>query len=229
MNYHMLRTAMRDGGAEQVVSGWVTNVLDDVVQGRTNVAAVRHPLGFSCIPVERTGERGVCVHVWSDSLPRAGPTTSTMHAHSWDLVSQVLYGTVRNEVITVSDGYGGATHRLFEMRSDAGTDEVHRTDRLVRYETATTESYHQGEVYSLPAGVFHRTGVGPETATVALGCGRPGTADLALGGITTSTHHVRRQRCDRAETVRTARVVIEQLARVAEPGYREEPWACQRQ
>lgn len=218
MNYDSLRTAMRNGTAGQLVRPWVVSLLDGVVQGRTTVAMTRHPLGFSCIPVERTGGRGVCVHVWSDLLPQAGPTTSTVHAHSWDLVSYVLYGTVRNEVIGVSDAHDHPTHRLFEIRSDgAGVDEVRDTSRLVRYATTSTGIHHRGEVYSLPAGVFHRTAVGPETTTVALGSGRPGIVDLALGGIDTASHTVRRRRCRDDEIALAARVVIEQLAAVPEP------------
>ncbi len=228
MNYNALQAAMLNGTAAQVVPQWVVRLLEGVVQGRTAVAMTRHPLGFSCIPVERTGERGVCVHVWSDSLPQAGPTTSTVHAHSWDLVSYVLYGTLRNEVIGVRDARNQPAHRLFEIRSDAGADEVRGTSRLVHYEITTTGVHHPGEVYSLPAGVFHRTTVGPDTATVALGSGRPGIVDLALGGIDTTSHHVRRRRCDRDEIARAARVVIEQLAAVPEPPHQEEPCTCRK-
>lgn len=223
MHYDTLHAAMLDGTAEQVVPGWVAHLLEEVVQGRTAVTAVRHPLGFLCFPLERAGERGVCVHVWSDTLPRASLTTSTVHAHSWDLVSYVLYGTVRNEVIAVSDGRNEPTHRLFDVRNGTGIDEVCSTPRLVRYETTITGTHHRDEVYSLPAGVFHRTAVGRDAATVALGSGRPGLRDLVLGEIDVTTHRVLRQRCDRDEVVRTARVVLEQLARAPEPLHRREP------
>ncbi|MGH3803632.1 MAG: hypothetical protein ACRDTD_26585 [Pseudonocardiaceae bacterium] len=213
-NYDSFRRTMRDGTAGRAVPRWASVVLDEVAQNRTNVAGVRHPLGFVCLPVERTGEAGVCVHVWSDSFPRASPTTSVMHAHSWDLISYVLYGSVRNEIIDVTDSPDEAEYRVFEIRSGGDVDEVRETPRLVRCEIRSAELNHQGDIYSLAAGIFHTTVVRGEAATVALGSSRPGTMDLSLGGFDRKTHRVRRQRCDRDETAHAARLVIERLARI---------------
>lgn len=213
-DYDSFHRAMLDGTAGQTIPQWASGVLGEVAQNRTNVAGVQHPLGFVCLPVERTGEAGVCVHVWSDSLPRASPTTSTMHAHSWDLISYVLYGSVRNELIDVTDTPDEAAYRVFEIRSDRDIDEVRETPRLVRCEIRAAELSHQGDIYSLAAGVFHTTVVQGEAATVALGSSRPGTMDLSLGGIDRKTHRVRRQRCDRDETAHAARMVTERLARI---------------
>ena len=175
---------------------------------------MRHPLGFVCIPVDRTGDQGVCVHVWSDSLPSARPTTSTMHAHSWDLISYVLYGSVGNELLNVTDAPDNSAYRVFEVRSGGDVDEVRETPRLVRCEISAMELNRQGDTYTLPAGIFHATAVQGEAATVALGSGRPGTMDLSLGGIDTTTHQVGRQRCDRDETASAARVVTERLSSI---------------
>ena len=214
-NYDRFHRAMLDGTAGQAVPRWASGVLDEVAHNRTSVAGVRHPLGFVCLPVERTGEAGVCVHVWSDSFPSASPTTSMMHAHSWDLISYVLYGSVRNEVINVTDAPDEAAYRVFEIRSEGDLDEVCETPQLVRCEIRATELNHRGDIYSLAAGVFHTTVVRGEAATVALGSGRPGILDLSLGGIDMKTHRVQRQRCDRNETAHAARVVTERLARIS--------------
>lgn len=213
-NYDSFHRAMLDGTAGRAVPRWAYGVLGEVAQHRTSIAGVRHPLGFVCLPVERTGEAGVCVHVWSDSFPRASPTTSTMHAHSWDLISYVLYGSVRNEIIDITDAADDAAYRVFEIRSGGDVDEVRETPRLVRCELRAAELSHQGDIYSLAAGVFHTTVIRGEAATVALGSSRPGTMDLSLGGIDRKTHRVRRQRCDREETARAARMVTERLARI---------------
>lgn len=211
-NYDSFHRAMRDGTARLAVPRWASDVLGEVAQNPTSVVGVRHPLGFMCLPVERTGESGVCVHVWSDSFPRESPTTSPMHAHSWDLISYVLYGSVRNELIDVTDMVDEAAYRVFEIRSRGDVDEVRETPRLVRCEVRAAELNHQGDIYSLDAGVFHATVVQGEAATVALGSSRPGTMDLSLGGIDRRTHQVRRQRCDREETAHAARMVTERLA-----------------
>jgi hypothetical protein len=213
-NYDSLRRAMLNPAARRAVPQRVSDMLEEIAENRTNVAGVRHPLGFICLPVERTGEAGICVHVWSEHLASASPTTSTMHSHSWDLISYVLYGTVRNEIIDVIDAPEDAEYRVFEIRSSGDEDEVRQTPRLVRCKTRAVEHNRAGDVYSLAAGAFHATVVHGEAATVALGNGRRGTMDLSLGGIHRETHRVARQRCDRQETARTARVVTEQLARI---------------
>lgn len=191
---------------------WVFDVLNEIAEGRSSLGAKRHPLGFVCLPLERRGHQGVCVHVWSDSLSRATPTTSSVHAHSWDLISYVLYGSVRNEVFDVTDAPEQPTYRMFEIRSDGEVDQVRATTRLVRCEVATVEINQEGDDYAVPAGVFHATVIRGEAATVALGSSRPGTTDLSLGGIDTRTHWIRRQCCDRDETVSVARMVVQQLA-----------------
>lgn len=154
------------------------------------------------------------MHVWSERLARASPTTSTMHSHSWDLISYVLYGSVRNEVIEVIDAPDHAAYRVFEIRSSGDVDEVRETPRLVRYEIRAAGLSHQGDIYSLAGGVFHATVVQGEAATVALGSSRWAARNLSLGGIDGKTHRVRRQRCDRDETAHAARVVTEQLAQI---------------
>jgi len=214
MDYNSFRRTMLGGTAEQTAPKWVLCVLCEIAQGRRDVTAMRHPLGFVCIPVERTGGEGVCVHVWSDSLPRARPTTSVIHSHSWDLISYVLYGNVRNELIDVTDAPDDPTYRVFEVRSRGDVDELRETPRLVRCQVTAAELNRQGDTYSLRAGGFHATTVHGEAATVVLGAGRPATMDLSLGGIDTKTHRVGRQRCNRDETASAARVVTERLASI---------------
>jgi hypothetical protein len=222
MLYDALYQAMRDGGADENVPRWTADALDRVATGRSEIAGVRHPLGFLCFPLERTGERGVCVHVWSDRLVSAQLTTCATHAHSWDLISYVLYGSVRNELVGVTDEPDQPTHRVFEVDSSADGDEVRRTSRLVRRRSRGGELHQRGEVYSLPAGVFHETVPQGAAATVALGSGRPDTVDLALGAVDTDTHRIQRQRFGRAESAYAATLVAEQLAAVPEPHQRED-------
>lgn len=226
MDYHSFRRVMMGGTAERAAPRWVFSVLCEIAQGRRDATAMRHPLGFVCIPVERIGDKGVCVHIWSDSLPSASPTTSMIHSHSWDLTSHVLYGDVRNELIDVTDAPDNPTYRVFEVRSRGDVDEVRETPRLVRCEVTAAELNQQGDTYSLPAGGFHATRVQGEAATVALGASRPQTMDLSLGGIDTKTHRVGRQRCNRDETATAARVVTERLAsiRAHDEEDRWDPW-----
>ncbi|MGW4056813.1 hypothetical protein ACWEGE_00965 [Amycolatopsis sp. NPDC004747] len=224
--YETIYRALMDGEAGNVVPRWTAGVLAAVAHGRGGLRAVRHPLGFLCLPLERAGERGICLHVWSESLTHARPTTSSTHAHSWDLVSYVLYGTLRNELVSVTDAPDEPTHRVCEIGSDERGDEIRRTSSLVRRERRSSELYRQGDVYTLPAGVFHETVAEGEVATVALGSGRPGAVDLSVGAVDTVTHRTTRQLCDREETALVAAMVVERLGRIPEPRPRED--LCER-
>jgi hypothetical protein len=219
--FDTLYHAMFDDAVEAAVPRVIAGMVVDLAQGRGDIRAVRHPLGFVCLPLERTGDRGVCVHVWSDRLTSANPTTSWTHAHSWDLISFVLYGTLRNELVNVTDTLDGATHRVFEVGTRAEYDEIRRTPRLVRRWIGPSELHHPGRVYTLPAGVFHETVAHGEVATIALGRGRPGAVDLTLGSIDMRTHRITRRLCDPDETAHAAAVVADRLADVPRPRHRE--------
>ncbi|MGH3700589.1 MAG: hypothetical protein ACRDQY_14185 [Pseudonocardiaceae bacterium] len=212
--YDRLQHATRNGTARQVIPQWASNVLGDIARNTLKVTGVRHPLGFLCLPVERTGEDGICLHVWNDSLAQMSPTTSTIHAHSWDLTSYVLYGSVRNNVFNVTDAPDDAAYRVFEVHSGADIDEIHETPRLVRCQIRTTELSHGGDTYALTAGIFHATVVQGAAATVALGRSRAGTLDLSLGGINRTSHRVQRQRCAHEETAQVVQLVTKQLGTV---------------
>jgi len=212
MNYATIETAIRRGTAADWIPSWALGLLRDIADGRRDLAAVRHPLGFLCLPVQRTGGHGVCVHVWTPTL-QPSLTTSQVHSHSWDLISYVLYGTLRNQRIRVTEAGTAATHRIFEVRSHGDTDELHATTRLVSCEPEAAREYGAGCVYSLPAGEFHTTVVpgAQEVATVALGRSRPDAEDLSVGPLDARSHAITRSRCGPPETAHTALQVAGRL------------------
>ncbi|MGH7749044.1 MAG: hypothetical protein ACREQ5_30405, partial [Candidatus Dormibacteria bacterium] len=61
----------------------VVDAMQEVTQGRRQMTATRHPLGFVCLPVQRHGEYGICVHLWTEERPELELTTSPVHSHSW--------------------------------------------------------------------------------------------------------------------------------------------------
>jgi len=230
--YEMLHSALLEGLAWPDVRHLAAAVLVDVISGHNRVTAIRHPLGFLCLPVERAGERGVCVHLWTDRLRLAvpaTPTTSTTHAHSWDLLSCVLFGSLYNELVGIAEDGGRPTHRVFEVGSRPYGDELRRTGQLVRGRAGRRNLHRDGEVYTLPAGAFHRTVPVGEVATLVLGSGQPDAADLVLGDVDTPTHRVRRSRCTREETVQAATMIASRLAEIPAPRHREDrcqPRSC---
>lgn len=210
MDYSDIRHEIASGGAADTLPRWARGVLGDIGAGRAPADAVRHPLGFLCIPVERSGDLGVCLHIWTPDVAPAPATTSAVHCHSWELVSFVLYGSVRNTRADVTDapaeGPDGATHRVFEVVSRGEEDELRATSRTVRYAPGDEGVHGAGAVYGLPAGVFHSTVVegGPDAATVALGRREAASGDLSLGPLDIGTHRTRRARCGPDEAARAA-------------------------
>ncbi|RAY16453.1 hypothetical protein DPM19_06170 [Actinomadura craniellae] len=216
MRYEDVHAEIDAGTARDVLPHWARGLLDDIAHGRRVTAAVRHPLGFLCLPVERRGPYGMCLHLWSAELPAGRVTTSQVHCHSWDLVSYVLYGSLRNVRFQIVDDPAAATHRVFEVISRGDVDELRATDRTVRCAPGRDSMHRTGESYALPAGVFHSTVLddGPEAATVALGLEVPAAGDLSLGGLGTPTHRVHRLPHGPAETARAALLSSRRIAAV---------------
>ncbi|MFF0743456.1 hypothetical protein ACFYVL_23980 [Streptomyces sp. NPDC004111] len=187
-----------------------------IADGERELPAVRHPLGFLCLPLLRDGDRGVCVHLFESGLAPE-PGAAPMHAHSWDLHSHVLYGQVTNLLVRTTDGGARPTHRIFEIRSDPdGIDEIRPTSLLVRGRPGPRRVSTGGQSYTLRAGEFHATVVAPRhpTATLVLGLVRPGAMDLSLGPLDGRAGRTVRRLCDRVQTVKTVRTALGRMADV---------------
>ncbi|AJP04057.1 hypothetical protein TU94_23865 [Streptomyces cyaneogriseus subsp. noncyanogenus] len=221
MDYPALeRAARREDTAE--VTRHAASELRHIASGHSPLRAVRHPLGFICLPVLRDGPYGVCVHVFGSGetagTPQPGPAVPDVHSHSWDLTSTVLYGRLGNRRMRVRERAEEPTHRVFEVHSDpSGVDEVRPTGRLVTCSPGAEQTSVRGQTYDLPAGEFHTTVVpgGRPTATLVLGRTVPGRADLSLGPLRDPGHRMVRRTCDATQTARIARAV---LRRMHEPG-----------
>jgi hypothetical protein len=217
VDHRLLEQTMDRGGAATAeLFDAAASVLEEIATGRRGLRAVRHPLGFLCFPVQRDGDRGVCVHSFDTDTGRTmpEPTTSPVHSHSWELTSCVLYGRVGNLRVRVHERPQEPTHRLYEvLSSPSGVDEIRPTSRLVSCEPDPEQTSIRGEIYTLPAGEFHSTVVpqGSAAATLVLGRTLPGHSDLSLGPVHGASHRVVRQTCDAAQTARTARSVLRRI------------------
>jgi hypothetical protein len=217
--------------ARTTVLDWAAGTLRAVADGSRPLRAVIHPLGFTCLPVERADRDGVCVHVWSPLAGGAAPATSSVHAHCWELLSYVLLGELENSLMTVTDampgqrapaappaarpgpGAASAVYQVLQVRSQGDIDELSPTRRLVHCRESRRELITAGGTYDVPAGVFHATNVAPEAEAVTVALGRmvDGVADLSLAPVGVAGHQVRRRRCDPAQTAATARRVLGRL------------------
>jgi hypothetical protein len=204
--------------ARAYANGLAVAALRDVAEGRWDLPAIRHPLGFLCLPVLREGTKGVCVHLFeSDSETEddgEGLGSSLVHAHSWALISYVLYGRVTNRSVRVVDDPTAPTHRVYEVHSRPdGTDEVRRTGRLVRGEPDGFAHSASGDVYVVRPGEFHTTVVsgGRSAATLVLGETLPGRRDMSLGPLDGEGHRSVREVCGREETVVAVRAALRRI------------------
>jgi hypothetical protein len=226
MDYDELEHALRDGTPAHSAREAVAGVLDEIASGQRELRAVRHPLGFLCLPVVRAGERGVCVHLFDGEVPAGQPASAGVHSHSWELLSHVLYGHVSNVPVRVTDpapaAVGGRdagpspgpTHRVFEVHSAPdGTDELRPTGRLVRSEPGPERVSAGGETYTLAAGEFHSTVVrnGEPAATLVLGRTLPGRRDLFLGPLHGPGRRTVRRLCGAEDTRRTVRAALRRV------------------
>ncbi|MDI5964120.1 hypothetical protein POF50_033235 [Streptomyces sp. SL13] len=205
----------RDAWSASSHQGFVrrcVSVLDDIVARRCELAAVLHPLGFLCLPLVREPGWGVCIHVWTSRFPARRPTTSGIHAHSWDLESFVLYGVLGNAVFDVAPAGTAGTYQLLEVVSRSDGDEILPTGRRVSCTEVSRDLISSGEVYRLPTGVLHETflGADPEAATLVLAQTQD-LPDRVLGPVDLCAHVVTRQRCTADDTRAVARMVRDRL------------------
>jgi hypothetical protein len=189
-------------------------MLAEIQSGVRVPPAVKHPLGFICVKLYRGGGGwGLCLHIWES--PAASPTLTTtpIHAHSWDLSSQVVCGRLENVEIRVADGLPEPTHRVLEVTSTGDTDVIHPTPRLVRWTRAGSAHVSAGENYRLPAGTFHlsRPSAAGPTATVLLATYRNTSPELALGRLDSRDHTVARQSCGPADLRAIADTTIREI------------------
>lgn len=210
-------------------AAWALGVLAD--PGRRPPAVV-HPLGFLCFPLLRAPGIGVCVHVWLPQRAEYAPAlaTTTVHAHSWDLLSYVVQGRIGNELVRAEPAAEAeATHRVYEIRSAQGADAVVPTALCVRCAREEIRYTDAGGVYALPGGEFHSSVVedGAGAATVLLADSRGGR-DRALGPLRPggAPGRVARRHAPAALARLAAQTVLELAAPAPAPATRgpEEPW-----
>src|ERR1700749_4660041 len=87
-----IREAMKAPSGHSDVTVGAIDFLSDIVADRREPLMYLHPLKFLCLPMHRSDEFGLCVHVWMIDAPLTVPTTSEIHLHTFDLHSQILCG-----------------------------------------------------------------------------------------------------------------------------------------
>lgn len=209
-----VRALLSESGYHTELSAWAYRMLTDIEVGARFVPAVRHPLGFVCVHLYRGADWGLCLHIWESADIPIGLTTTPIHAHSWDLDSQVVCGWLENIEIRVTEGGQPPTHRVMAIISAGGTDLIQPTRRVVSWTRARSVRIGAGDTYRLLAGTFHVSNPSPVgiTATVLLAQYRSGLPELALGRPDSREHLVARQACPPSQLRVLASATLRQLA-----------------
>jgi hypothetical protein len=148
------------------------SLLERIGSGSIVVDGVHHPLGFQCLPILRTGSIGACFHFWDRENDAVGrpQLDDRAHAHSWNLVSHVLHGSITNhtyEVRTVPEGTSGSA-RLYDVTSTGHDDDMKWTERTVVASRAHSAECRAAATYKMPAGTFHTTEISATVSTLTL-------------------------------------------------------------
>ncbi len=184
-----VRALVTERGPEQALGAYVRSALGRA--RKDGASGVRHPLGFLCLPLYRSPDFGLCVHVWETSLSRSVLTISPIHSHSWDLTSRVLRGGMDNEVIEL-DHERPPTHRVCAIVNSGHVDEIRPTRARVGYDVSRIDRVAAGETYTLPAGIFHASRAHNATVTLVLARTRRQAPEFALAHLDTRAHVVTR-------------------------------------
>lgn len=144
-----------------------------------------HPLGFFYFPLKKANGRTLRLHVWHDLHRPVTPGTSPYHTHSWTLLSHVLVGSITNHEPELIVSYHDADYRLYDIGGDSVTDLIEPTSVTVKFLPGTSETYANGETYSMPSGEFHATdcAAGAFAATMCLVESVPGGGEITLGPV----------------------------------------------
>ncbi|WP_261554622.1 hypothetical protein [Frankia tisae] len=187
--------------------GHISAILEEIIAGRYEYPSFRHPLGFICTSLFRDSQSGLCLHLWPDGV--VGGEPSVVHAHSWDLRSFVLIGSLVNRVHQV-DQQTAATQRVFEVVTDGEADTVTRTASLVTDVVIEERFVEAGSFYTLAAGLFHtseRRG-SSVAATVVFGRRRMGVKDCFLGAADMQPVVARRPHCDATDALHAVHIAL---------------------
>lgn len=209
-----IAATIKAGTDHDGITSQVGGILRGITGGNYRQDMLRHPLGFFCLPIWRTGSGGLCIHVWMGGADLARLTTSRIHLHTWSLYSYILCGVVENRRIEVVPDESAPTHRIFEIFSKDDDDRIRPTDQTVSSRVAGVQRFVLGDRYYVRPNDYHQTVVPDRhfTATVMLAVNWDPSPQLGLGPVERKEHVVRRQRCSESETREVAAALLGRIS-----------------
>lgn len=157
----------------------VIDLLDGITAGTRTFRALYHPLGFVYVPLLRTRDWTLRLHIWD---AEKSPIQAPYHCHTWDLSSYVLQGDLENQVVCAEPNTASPTLRVYRVVGRGDIDFFKWTDSTVHAELGSREQVFEEQIYRMASGIYHTTlnRAGRGLTTVALAERIPGTEELSL-------------------------------------------------
>lgn len=138
----------------------------------------RYPFGFLRIPFETERNKdGMALHIWSDAYHEQ----ETLHTHTFDLQSRVLFGEVANYVWSVSQTDCGAEYREIKIAHTLDQRILERPkDTPVHFSLISEDHFDHihRSYYELPKDIVHSSAATEGAVTLI----RRHNFDTALSG-----------------------------------------------
>ena len=103
------------------------------------------------------------LHIWNPSA--AVPDVSEIHDHPWDFVSNIICGSLTNELYRIIEELPEVTMLMQQIVCGPGGHSC-GTPEPVKMGLVSTRDYKTGESYAQFAPAFHRTIAAPGTITI---------------------------------------------------------------
>ncbi len=210
-----LDTALRRTAPEALAElASVSRLILECVAGGANLSAVYHPLGFVSVPLAKTGDTMLRLHLWD---PEVGATPLPFHCHRWHLTGYVVHGHLQNKIVAAlpanADPGDGTRLRVYREVVSQHSDEFERTDELVTPRVQSLEDVRAGQRYTMDAGLFHTTvnPSGQALVTIIMVSDR-GAREMALGPVEGELRYrLQRSPCDVADVRERSARILESL------------------
>lgn len=151
---------------------WKTaiSILSDSLNSDRLLPLSRHPLGFLRGDITSNGKLALRLHIWSDLQRYEQHPLWPIHSHSFDLISVVLVGAVRNQIYALNFESNEPSSRIYGASYEGSQSVLAATDTLCLLGTTESQTIHAGGTYSISHGVYHQTivPIGTFAATLVL-------------------------------------------------------------
>jgi hypothetical protein len=146
--------------------------------------AVWHPLGFMDIELFSDSSDILRLHIWSHIPGSYCSSGLSIHKHDWSMSSRVLCGSIENRIYELSE-QEPPTHRVYEIEYRGTGNRLRATRHTVHCRLKESRTFHAGNAYTLPPGLFHEIVLpdGSITATLVRGIRHPGVRNEVLGSL----------------------------------------------